>query len=263
LSGLTLTIDQGGLGNNAVYFLTDNQGDTARYIVDTSEDRLTGSPAFGLAVYDQASEDDPAGPRMRLARNDLPLLQTPYRQLYQQLGQPNEYEITGGGTRLIKPATEMSPAKIPAQGLNPEEESEQPPEVRLELNIPVMPKISFRKSYSTEEFQVPSFTPMIPIPRTVRRHDEAKKAARPPRGKVSVQGTGKTPAESGVPANQPGAEGTQEQPVRSQAPVEIPQPPKAATPKRMPKAVAAMLAAGLPIAGLLGAGGFFSIFISK
>lgn len=121
MEGLAVGLDQGGQGNNGVFFEGDIDGTAARVNVDTSVFRVTGKPDFHIKLYENPEEDSPANPKIRLGHPSLPLLRTPLRDLYRQLREAQDYSTAQ--SRPVKPPTgEEGRAKRPE---TPEESREK------------------------------------------------------------------------------------------------------------------------------------------
>ena len=106
VDGLDLLIDQGGAGNNAIFFVQDQEGQTARVTVDTSSLRLEQGTVVNFNLYADPRVDLPGGHKIQLSREQFDRLVVPLRTLYNQSQQPGDYD----------PTKDKSP--LPHQGVN-------------------------------------------------------------------------------------------------------------------------------------------------
>ncbi len=194
VDGLTLGIDQGGQGNNAVYFLTDRQGISVRVTVDTSTSRTTGSTVFNLKIYDNPEIDDPAGHKIKLDETNLGKLKTPLLSLYKQEQDAREDRRPATELPVKPPSGPASRGKLPKDEPNLTEHSALPltaGEIKTGalINIPV-----------PQSAKIPP-TSTLSRKRRVTRGHQGKPGQ-------NVSGPTQTPAEPGkprtVPMQQPG-----------------------------------------------------------
>ncbi|MCC6643551.1 hypothetical protein IT411_02275 [Candidatus Peregrinibacteria bacterium] len=95
LNGLSMVIDQSGEGNNAVFFVMDNQGVMARVVVDVTKSRLGEPTDLNISIYQKPEVDDPVAPKLKVTDQDLPKLKTPLLQLYANAKATGEFKPVG------------------------------------------------------------------------------------------------------------------------------------------------------------------------
>lgn len=105
-------------GENAVFFVIDQQGVAAKVIVDTSAYRNGEKPNFNLHIYRKPQEDSPVNPKITLNKDELPKLQTPLLVLYGQLLEPSATEEKAGENPKSNKPLELS-NKSPNSGESP------------------------------------------------------------------------------------------------------------------------------------------------
>jgi hypothetical protein len=124
LEGMTLSLTHGG-EQNAVCFVTDNQGVSARISADVAQDRISDDANLEISIYDDPGKDDPTNPQIELEPEDLALLGTPLRPLYRRLQETGEYRPEGGKTVIVKLPPDRRAPELPAIHLPPENATEQ------------------------------------------------------------------------------------------------------------------------------------------
>ncbi len=246
LEGMSMSVTAGG-EQNAVFFLTDNQGATARISADVTEDRISGNENLGISIYDNPEKDDPNNPKIVLAQEDLPLLSIPLRPLYQRLQQTGQYRPDQGKTVIMKIPADTKLPEIPETFEPSVESGGQPPQP--EENPPV--GVSYTTAGAADRYIINFSRQKTPSTRTApgTRQRAYERKTQP---KISNEPAPRSSRETEAPASRPAAPGrpaaATAQGGRKAATEQTTAQTPAAKPKSMFPKIA--LAVGLPIAGV-------------
>lgn len=261
INGLTVQLDQGGQGNNAVFFLIDRQGVATKVIIDTASYRIDGKPEFNFSLYEKPEVDSPASPKMKVKHEDLPRLKTPLLALYSQLQQPGQFTPTPEKIEFKKPPTAvpMPPLNVPVTPGGPGGPSFPgavlPGQGEISISPPGGPGPAIKKPL---EMTMPGAPLAVgpqksgPVTKKVMPKIPAGSAALPPQPVIA---TGELPTQVG----QPQAAGPQPKVAAGVSPQ--PAAGKASKSKSpWPQVALVAGATGLPIIGTI-AGGVVNLFI--
>lgn len=153
VNGLDVRIDQGGQGQNAVFFLKDESGSQTRILINIATFRQGQDPEKFLraTLYTDPKYDDPLSPRVSIPLSSLdtgkehpsPLAQaSPIRKLYQNSQIPRSTPVTPGMPRIpLPPLPIEAPIFSPVGELSPGLSQGKEP---LEINVPVSFAVSIK-----------------------------------------------------------------------------------------------------------------------
>ncbi len=194
INGMMLTIDQAGQGQNAVFFLRDRQGVSARFSIPLDKLRNGEKPPLNLSIYQTPSVDSPSAPHLDIGHDEMDKLRKALLVLYAEVGKtPTFHPATGkpekkpdgkskdnsndspdpGIASLIgtKPLPDTSASGRPDVPHSPEQSPPTPISVGYTPHHTVtftftQPTASTPSDSQTTTFSLPTLTPLPTPPRT-------------------------------------------------------------------------------------------------
>lgn len=125
-NGYDMGLNEVGDNTNAVFFVTDRQGVSARIVINTTKQRLGDPVDYQVSIYQNPAVDDLSAPKFSVAQSKPEKFQTPLLALYGQAKAVGSYDIAGAE---IKP-------KLPGDSPKAPEYSPKPEVVSGEVEIP-------------------------------------------------------------------------------------------------------------------------------
>ena len=114
INGMMLTIDQAGQGQNAVFFLRDRQGVSARFSIPLDKLRNGEKPPLNLSIYQTPSVDSPSAPHLDIGHDEMDKLRKALLVLYAEVGRPQPVAQPAQSQPKKKPGdTDPKDSKLP------------------------------------------------------------------------------------------------------------------------------------------------------